>query len=190
MNTTCNNKKTPTIDPEKALKKAKGFMIFGLKSWIKALEIADGQKKSAGKYRYQVSEDASTGLIVLASDGSEVAGTNRSRDDWAAVGKPARLASIGLRARKDELEESTKERHEYTFNVISGEACLTCGGQRLDAEGVTISDWAAKGQPIEMALFQQLNVAIDWGHEAAVEDTRQRMIKYGVIRKPVEKSKA
>jgi hypothetical protein len=169
-------------DPARALKKAKGFMIFGLKSWVKALELADGTKKSAGKYRYAVSADASTGVILLAQDGTIVEGTERSRDDWAKIGQPARLASIALRSAKDELD--VHERVEYTFNVISGEAYLSRRGQRVAGQPETISAWAEIGRPIETALFEQLFAAQEWGNTAAEETTRTRMIKLGVIRPP------
>jgi hypothetical protein len=177
------------VDAEKALKKEKGFMVFGLKSYIKALEMANGHRKSAGEYRYTVDADAVYARIVLACDGSVVAGTERTRQQWAAIGKPARLASIALRATKDELESLTSERIEYTFNVVTGEAYLTAKGVRLSGDidkpyGSTIADWAKVGQPIEQSLFQQLTAAREWGNKSAEEVTRNKMIKFGVIRKP------
>ena len=43
---TTTNTRSP-VDAEKLLKKAKGSMIFGLKAWIKALEMSEaGSKKS------------------------------------------------------------------------------------------------------------------------------------------------
>ncbi len=179
-----NHSRSAPVDAEKLLKKAKGSMIFGLKSWIKALEMADGSKKSEDKYCYDVAADASTGCIRLKADGSIVEGTFKSRDEWAAIGKPARLASIGLRSRKDERESENKERVEYTFNVMTGEAHLSKGGVVITSEPVGIAAWAAVGQPVEVRLFQQLNVAREWGMEEAFNTTRERMIKYGVIRKP------
>ena len=135
-----------SADPARALKKAKGFMIFGLKSWVKALELADGNKKSAGKYRYAVTADASSGHIFLAENGTVVEGTERSRDDWAKIGQPARLASIALRAAKDEL--NIHERVEYTFNVITGEAFLSRRGQRVAGHpGDNRTAWAEIGHP-------------------------------------------
>ena len=184
MNTN-TNRTARSNDPAAAIKKAKGFMIFGLKSWIKALEMSEGNKKSEGKFRYEVSEDASSGRIVRTADGSEVEGTARTRDQWAAVGRPARLASIGLRARKEELENQLKERVEYTFDVTTGDARLTRNGELVADEPTTIADWAVKGQAVEKSLFLQLNVAIEWGIQIAADTTRDRMIKYGVIRKPV-----
>lgn len=177
------------VDAEKALKKEKGFMVFGLKSHIKALEMANGHRKSAGEYRYTVDADAGYARIVLASDGSVVAGTERTRQQWAAIGKPARLASIALRATKDELESLTSDRIEYTFNVVTGEAYLTAKGVRLSGDsdkpyGSTIAEWAKVGQPIEQSLFQQLTAAREWGNKSAEEVTRNKMIKFGVIRKP------
>lgn len=166
-----DNKLNPAaFDGDRAAKKEKGFMIFGLKSWIKALELAEGQKKSAGKYRYVVDGDATSGKIVLASDGSTVSGSERTRTEWSQIGKPARLASIALRATKDELEQTAPARVEYHFNVISSEAYLTVAGERLNSLGEavypsTISDWARLGRPIEQALFQQLNAARDYGNK-------------------------
>lgn len=189
------NKHT-AADNDRSAKKEKGFMIFGLKSHIKALEMAEGQKKSVGKYRYVIDAEATSGKVVLASDGSTVDGTERTRSEWSAVGRPARLASIALRATKDDVEQSTQARVEYHFNVISGEAYLTVAGERLDNVGdivcpATISDWARLGRPIEQALFQQLNAARDYGNTSAEEITRAKMIKYGVIRKPrAEESEA
>ncbi len=177
------------VDAERALKKEKGFMVFGLKSHIKALEMANGHRKSAGEYRYTVDADAGYARIVLASDGSVVAGTERTRQQWAAIGKPARLASIALRATKDDLESLTNDRIEYTFNVVTGEAYLTAKGVRLSGDsdkpyGSTIAEWAKVGQPIEQSLFQQLTAAREWGNKSAEEVTRNKMIKFGVIRKP------
>jgi hypothetical protein len=168
------------VDPARALKKAKGFMIFGLKSWVKALELSDGSKRSVGKYRYVVTPDASSGHIVLTESGVVVEGTERSREEWAKVGQPARLASIGLRAAKDELD--AVERVEYTFNVISGEAYLSRRGQRIAGRPETISAWAEIGHPVETALFEQLFAAQEWGNKSAEDTTRARMIKLGVIR--------
>lgn len=181
--TTTTTRSSP--DPDKAAKKAKGFMIFGLKSWIKALEMTEGTKKSQGKFRYEVAADAASGRIVLISDGSVVEGTQKTRDQWAAIGKPARLASIGLRARKEELEFAFKERVEYTFDVTTGQATLTRANVLVEGEATTIDAWAEKGQSVEKSLFQQLNVALEWGNAQAAETTRERMVKYGVIRKPV-----
>jgi hypothetical protein len=175
-----NRKLSTPVDPARALKKAKGFMIFGLKSWVKALELSDGSKRSAGKYRYVVTPDASTGHIELTESGTIVEGTERSREEWAKVGQPARLASIGLRAAKDELE--AVERVEYTFNVISGEAYLSSKGQRVAGRPETISAWAEIGHPVETALFEQLFAAQEWGNKSAEDVTRARMIKLGVIR--------
>ncbi len=188
---TTTNTRSP-VDAEKLLKKAKGSMIFGLKAWIKALEMSEaGSKKSTSKYVYEVSADAATGCIKLASDGSVVEGTLKSRDDWAAIGKPARLASIGLRSRKDDLEAELKERIEYTFNVMTGEAFLTRAGVVMADEPNGIAAWAAVGQPVEVRLFQQLNIAREYGNQTAFQVTRERMIKYGVIRKPpVDRSAA
>ncbi|MBS1993328.1 MAG: hypothetical protein JSS86_11275 [Cyanobacteria bacterium SZAS LIN-2] len=171
-----------SADPARALKKAKGFMIFGLKSWVKALELADGSKRSNGKYRYVVTPDASSGHIVLADGGGVVEGTVRSREEWAKIGQPARLASIALRAAKDELDQI--ERVEYTFNVVTGEAFLSRRGQRLADRPETISAWAEIGHPIETALFEQLTAAQEWGNKGAEDATRARMIKLGVIRPP------
>jgi hypothetical protein len=177
------NRKSPaSVDPARALKKAKGFMIFGLKSWVKALELADGSKKSNGKYRYVVTPDASSGHILVAADNTVVEGTDRSREDWAKIGQPARLASIGLRAAKDELDAA--ERVEYTFNVITGEAYLSRRGQRVAGQPETIAAWAEIGHPVETALFEQLFAAQEWGNTTAEEVTRARMIKLGVIRPP------
>jgi hypothetical protein len=167
-------------DPARALKKAKGFMIFGLKSWVKALELQDGSKRSVGKYRYVVTPDASRGHIVVAESGTVVEGTDRTREEWAKVGQPARLASIALRAAKDELD--AVDRVEYTFNVITGEAHLSRKGQRLADRPETISAWAELGHPVETALFEQLFAAQEWGNKTAEDATRARMIKLGVIR--------
>jgi len=186
-----NHSRSAPVDAEKLLKKAKGSMIFGLKSWIKALEMADGSKKSEDKYCYDVAADASTGCIRLKADGSIVEGTFKSRDEWAAIGKPARLASIGLRSRKDDLEAELKERIEYTFNVMTGEAFLCRAGVVMADEPNGIAAWAAVGQPVEVRLFQQLNIAREYGNQTAFQVTRERMIKYGVIRKPpVDRSAA
>lgn len=184
-----NNARKTAVDPEKILKKEKGFMVFGLKSWIKALELANGHRKSAGEFRYVVAADASTAKVVRLSDGSVVEGTERSRQEWAAIGKPARLASIALRATKDELEQASGERIEYSFNVITGDAFLSARGVRVTsngstAYGATIAAWATVGQPIEQSLFQQLTAAREWGNKSAEQVTRDKMIKYGVIRKP------
>lgn len=187
------NTRKPAVDAEKVIKKEKGFMVFGLKSWIKALEMANGHRRSQGQYRYVVSSDATTARVIFAESGETVPGTEMTRQQWAAIGKPARLASIALRATKDQIELATSDRVEYAFDVITGTATLSARGAVLTADGVgddartfgtTIQDWAREGQPIEQSLFQQLNAAREWGNKSAEEATRDKMIKYGVIRKP------
>lgn len=168
--------------PDRQLKKEQGFMVFGLKSHIKALEMADGHKKSQGKYRYVVADDASTARIIIAADESTVPGTDRTRQEWARIGRPARLASIALKATKDELE--SLGRVEYTFNVTTGDAYLTVRGQRVTDRPTTVEEWAKIGAPLEKSLFEQLAVARDYGNAAAEAATREKMERYGVIRKP------
>jgi hypothetical protein len=170
-----------TQDAERQSKKEQGFMVFGLKSFIKALEMADGDKKSSAKYRYQVDADASYAWIVLAADGTEVPETRRTRQEWAKIGRPARLASIALRATKDELD--SLGRVEYTFNVVTGEGYVTLDDERLADRPQTVQEWAKIGAPLEKSLFEQLGAAREWGNTDAEETTREKMIKYGVIRR-------
>jgi hypothetical protein len=170
------------INPDRQLKKEQGFMVFGLKSHIKALEMAEGHKKSQGKYRYVVADDASSARIINAADESTVPCTDRTRQEWARIGRPARLASIALKAAKDEME--SQGRVEYTFDVTTGDAYLTVRGQRVLDRPTTIEDWAKIGAPLEKALFEQLTVARDYGNVQAEAATRQKMERYGVIRKP------
>lgn len=190
-----NNTRKPAVDVEKVIKKEKGFMVFGLKSWIKALEIADGHRRSQGQYRYVVASDAASARIVFAASGETVPGAEMTRQQWAAIGKPARLASIALRATKDQIELASSERVEYAFDVITGTATLSARGAVLTSDGEktlgsTIQDWAREGQPIEQSLFQQLTAAREWGNKNAEEATREKMIKYGVIRKPKAEDQA
>ncbi len=170
-----------TNPSDRAAQKMKGQAIQGLKAWIKALEIAENDRVSKNKYRYQIAEDGSTANIFLTADGSIVDGSLRSLADWAKIGAPSRLGLIALRFTKDELEQGG-DRVEYTLNVITGEAYLSRRGVRIEDKPQTVAGWAELGRPIEKRFFQSYNMALEFNNKEAAELERARMIKYGIFR--------
>ena len=166
---------------DKALKTRKGMAIKGLKAWIKALELAEGARVSQQRYRYEIADNGLTARIYTSDDNSTVEGTERPLEDWANVGRPARLALIGLRHQKDQMERAG-DRVQYTMNIVSGEAYLARNGARLEDHPVTVEGWAEFARPIEKAQFESLRVAQDWGNKDAEESVMADMIRWGIIR--------
>ncbi len=173
------------VNNDRTLQKRKGMAIKGLKAWIKALELNEGVKVSERKYRYEISANGETARVYLAADGSTVEGTERSLADWAETGRPCRLALIGLRYTKDQLERDG-ERVIYTLNVVSGEAYLTCKGERITDQPQTIQAWAEVGKPIEKREFESLRVALEYRNSEAAESVKANMIRWGIIRPATE----
>lgn len=166
---------------DRGLQKRKGMAIKGLKAWIKALELNEGVKVSAHTYRYEIAANGETARIYLAATGATVEGTERSLADWADSGKPCRLALIGLRYTKDQLERDG-DRVLYTMNVITREAFLSRRGERLTDQPSTIEAWAEIGKPIEKREFESLRVAMDYHNEEAAASVKANMIRWGIIR--------
>lgn len=166
---------------DRTLQKRKGMAIKGLKAWIKALELNEGVKVSERKYRYEISPTGETARIYLAADGTTVDGTERSLTDWADSGKPCRLALIGLRHTKDQLERDG-DRVLYTLNVITGEATLTRKGERIADQPTTIEAWAEIGKPIEKREFESLRVALEYRNHDAAATVKANMVRWGIIR--------
>ncbi len=166
---------------DRALQKRKGMAIKGLKAWIKALEMNAGVKVSEHTYRYEIAADGETARVYLSSTGNTVEGTERPLQEWADVGKPCRLALIGLRYTKDQLERDG-DRVLYTLNVITGEAYLSRRDQRLNDQPSTIQGWVEVGKPIEKKEFESLRVAMDYHNDEAAESVKANMIKWGIIR--------
>lgn len=166
---------------DRALQKRKGMAIKGLKAWIKALELNEGVKVSERKYRYEISPAGDTARILLAKDGTTVDGTERPLASWVEIGKPCRLALIGLRYTKDQLERDG-ERVIYTLNIVSGEAYLTLKGERVNDQPQTIEDWAAIGGPVEKREFESLRVALEYRNDEAADAIKANMVRWGIIR--------
>jgi len=175
--------------------KDKGFAIRGLKAYIKSLELAEGSRISQRKYRYEIAEDGLSARITTAADSAEVEGTNKSISDWAAIGRPARLGLIGLRAKREELME-TGARVLYTLDVRTGEACLTSNGEPVAELPTTIEEWAKIGREVEKPLYDALKrhqqsrqIALDYSNAEAVAEedgninaVKAKMERYGIIR--------
>ncbi len=170
---------------DRALQKRKGMAIKGLKAWIKALEMNEGTEVSQHKYRYEILEDGPAARVYLSENGTTVEGTHRSLEEWAAIGKPARLALIGLRFTKDQVERDG-DRVKYTMNVISGEAFLSRRGTRLEPHPSTIDGWSPIGKEVENKEFESLRIAKDYGNKDAAEAVRTNMVRWGIIRPLVE----
>ncbi|MCA9801612.1 MAG: hypothetical protein KC777_06475 [Cyanobacteria bacterium HKST-UBA02] len=172
-----------------ALKKRKGMAIKGLKAYIKALEIAEGNRQSRARYRYEISQDGESARIFTAADGVTVEGTQRSLADWASIGAPARLALIALRYTKDKLDRPG-EPVFYTLNVITGEASITRQGELVstDETGSTLpastTAWAELGKAIERREFESLRAAKEYRNESAIGIVESNMIRWGIIRAP------
>ncbi len=166
---------------DRALKTRKGMAIKGLKAWIKALELNENVRVSQQKYRYEIAEDGSRARIFLSANSETVEGTDRSLEDWANIGRPARLALIGLRYTKDQLELGG-DRVQYTMNVITGEAILARNGQNLSDQPTTIDGWADLAKPIEKTKFESLRMAQEWGNKDAEDSVIAEMVRWGIIR--------
>ncbi|HEY9711900.1 MAG TPA: hypothetical protein V6C72_00430 [Chroococcales cyanobacterium] len=171
-------------------RKLAGAAINGLRPYIKALELAAGITKSANDYRYVISEDRQTAKIICnPAPGSdkphdqwvEVAGTEKSLSDWAALGKRVRHAFIGLKSVKDDLRLDGVY-VQFTLNVLTNEAFLAQNGERLADRPQTIDEWARLGRPIEKAQFESLNAAIDYNLEDAAKEVRAKMVRLGIFR--------
>jgi hypothetical protein len=174
------------------IQKLKGFTIRALKCYIKALELGEGVRVSQRAFRYELSADGLTARVIRTADGSEVEGTKRTIEDWAKVGKPARLGLIGLKAKKRDLREQGA-RVMFDLNVISGEAGLTRDGERITKLPVpgseeqidaptTIEGWAELGRSVEKPLFEQLKAAREWGLKDAEKKVWDEMVELGIVR--------
>lgn len=163
------------------LKKLKGFTIRALKCHIKALELGEGVEVSQRAYRYELAADGATARIIRTQDGSEVEGTNRSIEEWAKIGRPARLALIGLKDKKIELREKGV-RVLYRLNVVSGEAYLVRDNERLTDYPQTVAEWAELGRAVEKPYFEQLNAAREWNIKDAERSVWKQMVERGIVR--------
>jgi len=181
---------------ENNIQKLKGFTIRALKCYIKALELGDGVRVSQRSFRYELSADGTTARIIRTADGSEVEGTNRSIEDWAKVGKPARLGLIGLKAKKRDLREQGA-RVMFELNVITGVAGLTrdgetitqlptAGGEGVEDAPTTIEGWAELGRSVEKPLFEQLKAAREWSLPEAEKKVWDEMVELGIVREKGE----
>lgn len=166
---------------DRALQKRKGMAIKGLKAHIKALELNANVKVSEHTYRYEIAANGETARIYLAATGATVENTERTLADWADTGKPCRLALIGLRYTKDQLERDG-DRVLYTLNVLTGEAFLSRRGEKVDGLPTTITGWAEVGKPIEKREFESLRVAMDYHNQEAADSVKANMIRWGIIR--------
>jgi len=160
-----------------------GAAIHGLRAYIKALELAKSVQESKNEYRYEIAQDRGSARIIVSADQSEVEGTNRPLTDWAAIGKPARLGLIGLKAEKEALK-AKGEHVQYSLNAITGEAYLSQNGQRLEGQPQSIVDWAKRGHDVETKLFESLRAAVEHGVDDVAKELRKEMVRLGVIREP------
>ncbi len=171
--------------------KLTGFAIIALRAYIKALELNAGKAKSDGEYRYEIPKtqapgQAPTARIYAQATGQTVEGCDKPLEDWAKDGKQIRLAFIGLKDAKMQLEAQTSKptKVRYTLNAITGEACITVDGERLADKPVTIAEWAKAGREVEKPLFESLKAAQEWGSADGEAETKAKMIALGIIRAP------
>lgn len=171
-----------TSSGDRSLQKRKGMAIKGLKAHIKGLELNDNVRVSQHTYRYEIAANGETARIYLAATGVTVEGTERPLSDWADKGKPCRLALIGLRYTKDQLERDG-DRVLYTLNVLTGDAYLARrNGEKVADLPTTITAWAEIGKPIEKREFESLRVAMDYHNQEAAASVKANMIRWGIIR--------
>lgn len=177
-------------------RKTVGHAIHGLRPYIKALEVAQGTTTSVGEFRYEVSSDRTSARILrnptpgsdtAQSDWLVVEGTERSIEDWAQIGKKARLAFIGLKETKEKLRLQS-DHVQFTLNVLTGEAFLSRGGAVLGDYPAKIDDWAPIGRAAEVLYFESYNVALKWSNASAADEVRAHMEKVGILRS--ERAKA
>lgn len=174
----------------RALQKSKGKAIKGLKVYIKALELGEGNRVSKQKYRYEIAEDGSTARVFTAADGVTVEGTDRPLNEWAKIGSQARHALIGLRFTKEKLDREAG-RVLYTLNVITEEANITRRGELVEGQPTTIEEWAKLGKEIERREFDSKKAAEDYNNQEAVDFVLANMVRWGIIRAlPQDESKA
>lgn len=185
--------------------KLRGTAIIALRAFIKALEMADGEDHTE-RYRYEFMDDGTKARIFVTATGETVADHCRPLEEWAKVGKQVRLAFIGLKDAKIELDEEAKEAPgtgyaRYTLNVVTGGAYIERKGERLGevparlqaryelikvqlpGMPATIEDWARVGREVEKPLFEELKQVSGFGAQYA-ESARAKMIARGIIRAP------
>jgi hypothetical protein len=182
------------METRKAKQKEVGFAIHGLRAYIKALELSKGLRNSRNDYRYLIAEDRASASIVLSKqpyteqiDGISlplsIEGTQRPLSEWSRVGKEARLGLIGLKAEKAS-RRGKGEHVQFTLNVITNEAYLSQGIDRLPGLPQTIAEWANLGQDIEGRMFESLEAARAHGDTETADLIREEMIELGIIREP------
>ncbi len=178
---------TTTSNPAR---KIVGHAIHGLRPYIKALELAKGDKVSIGEFRYQISEDRGCARIIRnPALGAEtpldqwltVEGTERSINEWAQLGKQARLAFIALKATKEKLRLDD-DHVQFTLNIITGDAFLSRNGEVVSDYPSTIAGWAPVGREVEVRYFESYNAALEWNNPTAAAAVRATMEKLGILR--------
>jgi hypothetical protein len=160
-----------------------GFAIHGLRAYIKALELSQGVQVSKNDYRYEIAEDRTSARIIVAADRSEVESTNRALAGWAKIGKEARVGLIGLKSEKHAYR-ARGEHVQFTLDILADAAYLSKDGKRLEDQPQTIADWAKRGHEVERKLFEDLKIATEHGLEDLAKETRDAMVRLGVIREP------
>lgn len=180
MNTTGNNTARKTV----------GHAIHGLRPYIKALELAQGETAPRAEFRYQIAEDRGTARIIRnptpgtstrLTDWIEVEGTDRPISEWAKMGKQARLAFIGLKATKEKLRQDN-DHVQFALNILTGEAQLFRSGALLTEYPTTIEGWVPVGRQIEVRYFESYNAALEWNNHSAAAEVRAMMEKLGIMR--------
>lgn len=160
-----------------------GFAIHGLRAYIKALELSQGVIESKNEYRYEIAADRNSARVVRSAEQVEIEGTNRPLADWAGIGKEARAGLIGLKAEKDILR-GKGEHVKYSLNVLTQEAYLSSGWERLEGYPQSIGEWAKRGHEVERKMFESLKAASEHGIEDVEAIIRKDMIRLGIFREP------
>ncbi len=171
-------------------RKTVGLAIHGLRPYIKALELSQGDSVSKGEFRYDISEDSGSARILRnpnpgsntsLNDWVTVDGTERSISDWAQIGKQARLAFIALKSIKEKLRLHD-DQVQFSLNVLTDEAHLTRKGELLTDYPTTIAGWAPLGHEVEVRYFESYNAAIEWNNPTAAAEVRATMERLGILR--------
>lgn len=183
------------MDKQNNTNKVRGNAMQSLRAFIHALTIRDGKADGQERYRYEINDAAGTARIFDVASGQTVDGFERSLDDWAKEGRKVRLAFIGLWDAKIALDEEARQAGgnvkyvRFALNVLNGEAVITRNGENVEGKPTTIDEWAKIGREVEKPLFESLKAAQEYGSEAGVRETREKMIARRIIRAPREDKK-
>jgi hypothetical protein len=169
--------------------KAKGFAIVALRAYVKALEMEERIPAGAtdSPYRYEINHR--TGRAVVLNTRTGAVEFEDSIAEWADEGRTIRLALIGLKATKLQVEAELSARgshnHQvlYRFDAQKGEGYILNGGKPVTGVPVEVEDWAELGAQMEKSMFAQLHAATLRRSQRETRAIKELMEKVGIIRR-------